>query len=161
MTSPWEGREHTYRVAWQSPDSFHVLYPNVTVEYETGKDPVITDHGFVEAIAIGDRMYTRQCAEEGDGLRALGGGSEGRHLRAHGRNRIWTPCGPSNSSASCPMRRSSARRTWTASSAPVFGARANVTQAMVQSWRRAEEIRGPLYWGEECTTTDQRCGRTQ
>jgi hypothetical protein len=24
---------------------------------------------------------------------------------------------------------------------------------MIQSWQRVEEERGPIYWGEECTTT--------
>jgi hypothetical protein len=26
-------------------------------------------------------------------------------------------------------------------------------RAMIQSWRRAEETRGPINWGEECTAT--------
>jgi len=160
MTSPWEGRELTYRVAWQRPDSFHILYPNLTVEYETEKDPVTTDHGLVEAIAIGERMYTRQCVEEGADCEPWGEGL---------RDGTYVPMGAIELD---PM--------WTiellglVSDAQVVGqeevdsvecthirGKANITQAMVQSWRRAEEIRGPLYWGEECMMIDSDAGSSE
>jgi hypothetical protein len=157
MTNMWEGRELVYRVAWQSPDSFHILYPNVTVEYETGEVPVTTDHGLVEAIAIGERMYTRQCAEEGDDCEPWGEGL---------RDGTYVPMGAFELD---PM--------WTiellglVSDARIVGqdhvdgvacirlrGSADITRAIIASWRRAEEIRGPLYWGEECEGTPTEAG---
>ena len=64
--SPSEGLDITYRLLWQSPDSVHVLYPNRVGQYETGQEPVITDQGFVEGIVIGERIYIRRCAAEGE-----------------------------------------------------------------------------------------------
>ena len=40
--------------------------------------------------------------------------------------------------------------------------RANIMQAMIQSWRRAEETRGQIDWGEECSSaTSEAVGETQ
>ena len=152
MTTSWEGREDTYRVAWQSPDSFHVLSPYVVAHYESGQETEITDYGFVEAIAIGDRMYTRQCAEEDEDCQPWGEGL---------RDGIYVPLGAAELD---PF--------WTiellglTSDAQIVGqenvegvpctrirGKANVMRAMIQSWRRAEETRGPINWGEECTAT--------
>jgi hypothetical protein len=157
MTSSWEGREVASRVAWQSPDSFHILYPSLSVEYETGKDPVVTDYGLVEAIALGERMYTRQCVEEGTDCEPWGEGI---------RDGTYVPMGAIELD---PM--------WTfellgfVSEAQVVGqervdgvecarikGKAHVVQAMIESWRRAEEGRGPLYWGEECEGTPTEAG---
>jgi hypothetical protein len=153
MTTQWEGREYTYRVVWQSPDSFHVLSPYVTAEYETGKDPVITDYGFAEAIAVGDRLYFRQCAEEDEDCQPW---------QENARQRIYMP--GSHPGQLDPL--------WTiellglVSSPQIVGqddvegvactrirGRTDLVQATVQSMRRAEETRGPLDWGEECTAT--------
>ena len=151
MTTQWEGREDTYRVAWQSPDSFHVLSPYVTAVYETGKDPVITDHGFVEAIAVGDRIYVRQCeAEDEDCQPWEESARDGLYVPAFAGEALdpmWTIdllglvsnpqiVGQENVDGVACTR---------------IGGSANIMRAMTQSWRRAEEIRGPLYWGEECT----------
>jgi len=153
MTTQWEGREDTYRVAWQSPDSFHVLSPYVTAVYETGKDPVITDHGFVEAIAVGDRIYVRQCeAEDEDCQPWEESARDGLYVPAFAGEALdpmWTIellglmpdaqiVGQENvDGVACTRIRGSA----------------NIMRAWIQSWRRAEEIRGPLDWGEECTAT--------
>jgi hypothetical protein len=160
MTTQWEGREDTYRVAWQSPDAFHVLAPYVVAHMESGQETQVTDYGFVEAIAIGERMYTRQCVEEGADCEPWGEGL---------RDGTYVPMGAIELD---PM--------WTiellglASDAQVVGqeevdgvqcthirGKANITQAMVQSWRRAEETRGPLYWGEECMMIDSDAGPSE
>ena len=150
MVTQWEGREYAYRVAWQSPDSFHVVSPSVTAVYETGKDPVITDRGLVESVAIGDRVYVRQCAEENEDCQPW---------QESARDGMYMPAFMGESDP-----------VWTfellglVSDARVIGqeeldgvdcfrvqGEANVMQAMIQSWRHAEEIRGPLYWGQDCT----------
>jgi len=151
MTASWEGREDTYTVAWQSPDSFHVLYPNAVAHYESGQETEITDHGFVEAIAIGERIYTRQCAAEGEDCQPW---------EENARERIYMP--GSHFGQLDPL--------WTiellglVSDAQTVGqgdvggvactrlrGGADVVQASIRSMRRAEESRGPLDWGEECT----------
>jgi len=151
LTEPWEGREVTYRVAWQSPDSFHVLYPVIREESSSENPvPVITDEGLYEAIAIGDALYLRQCTAEGEGCQAWQQGL---------RENVYVP-------VTVPEL----EPFWTIellglmSDAEVVGhenvegvpstrirGRANVVRAMIQSWRHEEEVRGPLYWGEECT----------
>jgi len=148
---PSEGPGITHRVLWQSPDSVHVLSPYVTARYETGKDPVITDHGFFEAILLGERIYTRQCAAEGEDCQPW---------EENARVRIYMP--GSHIGQFDPL--------WTIdlfrliSEARIVGredvdgvacirvsGRADLVQSMVKSLRRAEESRGPLNWGEECT----------
>ena len=148
-----EGLGTTYRVLWQRPDSVHVLYPNLVAHYETGKDPVITDYGFAEAIAVGDRLYFRQCAEEDEDCQPW---------QENARQRIYMP--GSHPGQLDPL--------WTiellglVSSPQIVGqddvegvasthiqGRTDLVQATVQSMRRAEETRGPLDWGEECTAT--------
>lgn len=158
MTMQWEGRDITYRLVWQSPDSFYVLYPNAVAHYESGQETEITDYGLVEAIAVGDRIYSRQCAAEDEDCQPWGEGV---------RDGIYVPAFAGE--ALDPY--------WTVevlglmSDAQIVGqenvhgvactrirGKANVMQAMIQSWRRAEEIRGPMYWGEECTTIDSDAG---
>ena len=153
MTTSWEGREDTYRVAWQSPDSFHVLSPYVVAHYESGQETEITDYGFVEAIAVGDRIYVRQCAAEDEDCQPW---------EESARDGLYVPAFAGESLD--PM--------WTIellglmSDAQIVGqedvegvactrirGRANILRAMAQSWRRAEETRGPINWGEECTAT--------
>jgi hypothetical protein len=153
MTTQWEGREYTYRVVWQSPDSFHVLSPSVVAHYESGQETEITDYGFVEAMAVGDRLYFRQCAEEDEGCQPW---------EESARDGLYVPAFAGE--ALDPM--------WTIellglmSDAQVVGQEdvdgvaciriqgsANIMRTMIQSWRRAEEVRGPMDWGEECTAT--------
>jgi len=149
-TNPSDGEENTYRSMWQSPDSVHVLYPNDVVHYETGQEPMITHRGFVEGIVIGDTIYVRQCAAEGEDCQSW-------EEKARGRIYISGPWGQLDP-------------PWTVdllgllSDAQIVGkddvdgvactrirGRADVVQATVRSFRRAEESRGPLDWGEECT----------
>ena len=150
MTTQWEGREYTYRVVWQSPDSFHVVSPSVTVEYETGKDPVITDHGLVESVAIGDRVYARPCAEENEGCQPWQESArDGVYMPgfAGELDPFWTIELLGLMSDAQVVRQEGVDGV---ASTRIRG-KANVMQAMVLSWRRAEEARGPLDWGEECT----------
>jgi hypothetical protein len=152
MTSPWEGREYTYRAAWQSPDSFHVLSPYVTARYETGKDPVIEDHGFIESVAVGDRVFARPCAEEN---------GDCQPWVARDRNGMYMPASTGELDPRWPIEvlglMSNARVTGQDDVDGVLCTRirgeANIMQAMIRSWRHAEEIRGPLDWGEGCTAT--------
>ena len=152
LSSVWEGREVTYSVAWQSPDSFHVLYP-VLVEESSSEnpEPVITDKGLYEGIAIGDVVYGRQCTAEGEGCQAWQEGS---------RENIYVPVAPPEMEPFWTME-----LLGLMSDAEIVGqedvegvactrirGRANPMQAMVRSWRHAEGVRGPIYWGEECTT---------
>jgi hypothetical protein len=162
MTTQWEGREDTYRVVWQSPDSFHVLYPNAVAHYESGQETEITDYGFAEAIAVGDRIYFRQCATEGEDCEPwLAGVRENIYvpgIAGEALDPFWAIellgmtsdaqiVGQEDVDGVACMR---------------IRGKANVMQAMIQSWRRAEEERGPIYWGEECSsTTAEPGGETQ
>lgn len=148
MTSTWEGRETIYTVAWQRPDSFHVLAPDLQSESED-HERTVTDRGLFEAMVIGDKMYVRQCQAEGEGCER------------------WQE-GP-RESIYVPMWAPELEPMWTiellglVSDAQIIGqedvegvactriqGRANMVRAMIQSWRRVEEERGPIYWGESC-----------
>jgi hypothetical protein len=160
-TNPLEGSETTYRVVWESPDNLHVLYPYVSAEYETGKEPVITDRGFDEVIVIGERAYTRWCAaggqdcqpwEENARPRIYSSGSFGQYdplwtidlLRLMSDGRI---VGREDVGGVASIR---------------ISGEASVVEATVYSLRRAEETRGPLDWGEECTAAaTEPAGETQ
>jgi hypothetical protein len=150
MTTTWEGRETTYTVAWQRPDSFHVLSPLLESQQEEGHEKTIVDKGLFEAMAIGDKTYVRQCQAEDEGCEPWQEGP---------REAIYVPVWAPELE---PM--------WTievlglVSDAQIVGeedvegvactriqGKTNVVRAMMQSWRRAEEERGPIYWGEECT----------
>jgi hypothetical protein len=152
MTGVWEGRETTYTVAWQRPDSFYVLSPNLESQTEDDEKTIV-DRGLFEAMAIGDAIYMRQCQAEGEGCDPWQEGPRGAMYVP-----IWAP-------ELEPM--------WTiellglVSDAQIIGeedvegvactriqGRANIVQAMIQSWQRIEEERGPIYWGEECTGID-------
>jgi len=163
MTSIWEGRETTYTVAWQRPDSFYVLSPDLASQIEDHEKTII-DKGLFEAMVIGDKIYVRQCPAGGEGCHPWQEGPRGAMYVP-----IWAP-------ELEPM--------WTIellgllglmSDAQVIGeedvegvactriqGRANIIQAMIQSWQRVEEERGPIYWGEECTgTTDSDGGERE
>lgn len=160
MSWKWQGRELSYRVAWESPADFHILYPNITARYEAGKDPVIIDDGFVEAIAVGDHMYTRGCNKENEDCELWGEGiRDGTYV---------------------PMGASELDPFWTIEllglvlNPQIVGqedvdgvdcirvrGEANLIRARVESWRHAEEIRGPLYWGDQCTSIDSATGATE
>ncbi|HJX61612.1 MAG TPA: hypothetical protein VJ578_03485, partial [Dehalococcoidia bacterium] len=142
--TPSEEPDVTHRVLWQSPDSVHVLYPNRVGHYETGQEPVITDQGFVEGILIGDRIYIRQCAAEGEDCQSW---------EQHARERIYMT----------GVHMGQLDPLWTidllglVSGSQILGegevdgvactrirGRTDLVQATVQSMRRAEETRGPL-----------------
>jgi hypothetical protein len=143
MTSPWEGRVLTYRVAWQRPDSFYVLSPNIVAESSSDNpELVITEYGFVEAIAVGDRTYFRQCATDGEDCESwLEGVRENTYVPGIAGEALapfWT-----------------IELLGMMSDAQVVGqedvdgvactrirGEADIGQAMIQSWRRAEEERG-------------------
>ena len=149
--SPSQGLGITYRVLWQSPNSVHVLYRDRVGHYETGQEPLITDQGFVEGIVIGERIYFRRCAAEGEDCQPW---------EENARQRMYMP--GSHPGQLDPL--------WTIEllglvlSPQIVGqddvegvacthiwGRTDLVQATVQSMRRAEETRGPLDWGEECT----------
>ena len=152
MTTQWEGREDTYRVVWQSPDSFHVLAPSVVAHYyESVQEPEITDYGFVEAIAIADRLYTRQCAEENEDCQLWGEGlRDGTYVPAFA-GQFLDPFWTIEILGLMSDAQVVGQEEVDGVSSTRIQGRANITRAMIQSWRRAEEIRGPLYWGQECT----------
>jgi len=148
VTSTWEGRERTYTVAWQRPDSFHVLPPDLQSHHEDDEKTII-DKGLFETMAIGDKIYVRQCQAEDEGCDP------------------WQE-GP-RESIYIPMWAPELEPMWTiellglVSDAQIIGqedvegvactriqGRANITRAMIQSWQRVEEERGPTYWGESC-----------
>jgi hypothetical protein len=151
MSGPWEGRELTYRLAWQRPDSFRVVSPNMTAEYETGEEPVITDRGIAEAIAVGDRIYFRECGTEGEDCESwLEGVRENVYvpgIAGEALDPFWTFELLGMMSEAQIVGQEDVHGV---SSLRIRG-RADVMEAMTQSWRRAEEERGPIYWGEECT----------
>jgi hypothetical protein len=156
MTSTWEGRETTYTVAWQRPDSFHVLSPDLQSETEDQGKRII-DSGLFEAMAIGNKIYVRQCPAEGEDCDAWQEGP---------REAIYVP-----------MWAPELEPMWTiellslVSDAQIIGeedvdgvactriqGRANIIRAMIQSWRRVEEERGPIYWGESCVSISESGG---
>jgi hypothetical protein len=160
LTTQWRGNEVSYLLAWQSPDSFRVLYPNL--EYrEGGQQPVIVDKGVLEAVAIEDAVYARHCAAVGQGCQPWHEGP---------RNNVYVP-----------VVLPELEPFWTIellglmSDVQIVGqgdvdgvactrirGRANIMQAMIQSWRRAEETRGRIDWGEECSSaTREAVGETQ
>jgi hypothetical protein len=151
LTSLWDGQEATFRVAWESPDSFHALNPLLENYSESGQEPVIVDNGILEAIAIEDALYFRQCAPEGQDCQPW---------QEDVREDIYVP-----------VIAPELEPFWTVellgvmSDAQVVGQEdiegvactriqgwVNVRRAMIQSWQHAEEIRGPIYWGEECSS---------
>lgn len=159
MKSTWEGRQTTYTVAWQRPDSFHVLSPDVGSQTEDHEKTII-DRGLIEAMAIGNKVYARQCPAEDEDC---GPWQEGP------RQAIYVPTLAPELE---PM--------WTIellgliSDAQIIGeedvegvactriqGRANMVRAMTQSWRRAEEERGPIYWGESCVGIAESGGEMQ
>jgi hypothetical protein len=148
VTSTWEGREITYTVAWQRPDSFHVLPPDLQSHQEDDEKTIIGEGPF-ETMAIGDKVYVRQCPAEDEECD------------------LWQE-GP-RESIYMPMWAPELEPMWTiellglVSDAQIIGeedveavactriqGRANMVRAMIQSWRRVEEERGPTYWGESC-----------
>jgi len=150
LTSLWEGREATFRVAWESPDSFYALNPLLESYSESGQEPVIIDNGILEAIAIEDALYFRQCAAESQDCQPW---------QEDVRENVYVP-----------VMAPELEPFWTIellgmmSDAQVLGqediegvactrvqGEVNIRQAMIQSWRHAEEMRGPIYWGEECS----------
>jgi hypothetical protein len=158
MTTQWEGREYTYRVAWQNPDSFHVLSSYVVAHMQSGQETQVTDYGFAEAIAISDQVYNRQCEAEDEDCQPW---------EKDARGGLYVPAFAGQ--ALDPW--------WTIellgliSDTQVVGqekvagvdcvriqGNANIMGAWIQSWRRAEELRGPLDWGEECTSIDSDAG---
>jgi hypothetical protein len=149
LTSLWQGREVTFRLAWQRPDSFHVFYPLLESYSESGQEPVIIDNGIMEAIAIEDIIYARQCAAEGQSCEPWDESP---------RDIVYLPVAPLE-----------LEPFWTVellgmmSDTQVVGqediegvacthiqGRADLMQAVIQSWRNAEEARGPIYYGEQC-----------
>ncbi|UCH86745.1 MAG: hypothetical protein JSU97_09580 [Dehalococcoidia bacterium] len=156
MTSTWEGRETIYTVAWQRPDSFHVLSPDLQSQTED-HEKTVTDRGLFEGMVIGDKIYVRQCPAEGEECDS------------------WQE-GP-RESIYIPMWAPELEPMWTiellglVSDAQIIGeedvegvactriqGRANMVRAMIQSWRRVEEERGPIYWGESCVEISDSSG---
>jgi len=154
MTDSWEGREVTYRLVWQRPDSFYVLSRNIVAESSSDNpELVITDYGFAEAIAVGDRIYFRQCATEGGDCESwLEGVRENIYvpgIAGEALDPFW--------SVELLGLMSDAQIVGQEDVDGVpcvrVGGRANPMQARIQSWRREEEERGPIYWGEDCSST--------
>jgi hypothetical protein len=156
MTSTWEGRETIYTVAWQRPDNFHVLSPDLQSQTED-HEKTVTDRGLFEAMVIGDKIYVRQCLAEDEECD------------------LWQE-GP-RESIYIPMWAPELEPMWTiellglVSDAQIIGeedvegvactriqGRANMVRAMIQSWRRVEEERGPTYWGESCVSISDSSG---
>lgn len=150
LTSLWAGREATFSLAWESPDSFHVFYPLLEQRQESDQEPVIIGNGILEAIAVQDVVYARQCAAEGQDCQPWQEGP---------RENVYVP-----------VIAPELEPFWTIdllgmmSDVQIVGqedvegvastlirGKANVLRAMIQSWRHTEEVRGPIYWGEECT----------
>jgi hypothetical protein len=158
MTMEWEGREDTYRVAWQDPDSFHVLAPYVVAHMESGEETEITDYGFVEAIAVGEQMYTRQCAEEDEDCQPWGVGvRDGIHVPAFAGEAL-DPFWGINLLGLMSDAQIIGHEDVDGVACTRIRGNANMRRAMIESWRRAEEIRGPMYWGEECEGTPAEAG---
>jgi hypothetical protein len=165
FTTQWEGRDLTYHIAWEKPDSFHAVSPYGVAHYETGQEPVVTDYGFVEWIAVGERLYTRQCAELNDDCQPWSERvRDGIYLPAPASelDPFWTiellglMSGPEVVGQ---------ERVDGVTCIRIQG-EANVMRAMIQSWRRAEAVRGPMDYGEECSgqaepgeETQQECHR--
>jgi hypothetical protein len=157
-TGLWETRVATYLVAWQSPDSFHVLFPVLGEESSSvHPGPWFADEGFYEALAIGDAIYGRQCAAEGEGCQPW---------QESLRDSIYMPSpGPGME----PFWKIDLLGLM--SDAQIVGrediegvpcihirGRANLLRAMTQSWRRLEEIRGPIHWGDICSSAASEAG---
>jgi len=152
-TGLWETEMATHTVAWGSPDSFHVLFPVLgEANRSAHPGPWFGDEGVYEATAIRDTIWGRQCAAEGEGCQPW---------QESPRESVYMPSpGPGMEPSwmiellglMFDAQVIGQEKVDGVACARIRG-RANVLRAMTQSWRRLEEIRGPIHWGDVCSET--------
>ncbi len=148
MATTAEATESTYTIGWQRPDTFYVMSHDVQTQTKDDETEVI-DKGLFEAIALADKIYSRYCQPAGGGCEPWEEGPRETiyfPLSAPGLEPMWT-----------------IELLGLMSDTQIIGeedlegvactrvqGKANLFRAMIQSAQRAEEERGPIFWGEQC-----------
>jgi hypothetical protein len=159
MNTTSEEMESSYTIDWQRPDSFYVMSRDVRTQTEDDETKLI-DNGLFETITVGDKLYSRYCQPAGGSCEPWQEGPRETiysPLSAPGLEPMWTiellglmsdvQIVGEEDAEGVPCTR--------------IQGRANLFRAMIQSAQHAEEERGSIFWGEECTPVADPSGEQQ
>ncbi|KPK48083.1 MAG: hypothetical protein AMJ77_01005 [Dehalococcoidia bacterium SM23_28_2] len=148
MITTVEETEITYTIGWQRPDTFYVMSHDVQTQIEDDETKTI-DKGLFETTVVGDKIYSRYCRPAGGGCEPWEEGPRETiyfPLSAPGLEPMWTIELPGLMSDTQII----GEEDFEGVTCTRIQGRANLFRAMIQSAQRAEEERGPIFWGEQC-----------